>query len=536
MFSSLFRRKHAPHVVHDDEKPLDKTGEITEDTNSSSYINENSSWILPQEVDTRDVAVTPFPDSPHLIGIDADDETSSISGDLRYNNISSSGDEAYDGSKPFVEWLSSRDVNSVMLTSPPSPQEKHLVFHSANVQVEEGSNIISPGFKRMNNERNEQNKTTLPQNVCYHGDEIARILSESCGCTIITQLNDLLDTRHCDGDVQDNGNDNDRFNKEAVEVPLDNEIEREEKVPAEKEDSCCASYGSGVYRNAVNDEASLCTYETKNREDHLFGDTVTPDRVPKEQHNDVGDPSHVSAGNQEEFPVDEACSSIITQYEVKPRKNLSQMLLDSSMFQPNNNPWNRCYQPDNKEWRSGCSVNGDDINTLDLESLDDVLNDHGEEFRETKPGAPSSQSRDVHLLGAYSAASSTSSDHGSVFDKVLDEVNGLSVKSVEETKPQRKLDLSPTSKDSAPYRSRPVSRRSSFSSKETDSNIRAKDSSRKKDNYTRRSSSRSNDEEPKDGKENTIIVMSIRSRRGKERYGRHARMQRLASKSARPLP
>mmetsp|Transcript_18227 Transcript_18227/g.26954 ORF Transcript_18227/g.26954 Transcript_18227/m.26954 type:complete len:370 (-) Transcript_18227:957-2066(-) len=270
------------------------------------------------------------------------------------------------------------------------------------------------------------------------------------------------------------------------------------------------------------------------------------------------------------------------------RKKLSQMLLDSSLFhhQSNNNEWSSGFESTNDAWRSGCSVDGEDINTVDLESLDDALNNHDEIFRE--PRAPPSLSQEVHLLGASFAASSVSSDHDTIFERVLYEENRSKqighvdvspLKKVAETRESfldrtsrrednhsRRSTISSKEDEPKVVRAQDISRReddhsrllssvgngerglkgrtqtysrrednhsrrSSLSSREKELEGRTRDNSRREDkHHSRLLSTRSKEEEPKVLKENTIIVMSVRGRKGKDKYARHARKQRLASK------
>jgi len=553
----------------DDEKPLYKTADMTEAT-SPSYMYDPStsfaSWLSSQDFDNGHVVVPSPPNSPHLLG-DKDDDDTSICEELLYNN-GTSPEEKYDGSKPFVEWLSSRDADNFVLT-PSSPRKRvaqfeGLMFQSAYEHQVEGGNKkdMSLEHKSACNEQNDAVPTTVLENICY-GNDFARMISQTCGCTIIMQLNDLLDTRHCDGDVQGQNND-DHHNEicvnegEDVEVPFDEEIhhsehdssgeetstttERAEMEEIEMEDICLDD-SFEIQHNSYDEES--CKSEMEKEEgiqvDEMNVHVVTPENMPDTELNDGEEslyaPEREEKEGEEEqhFPMDETNALAVTpmklfEKQLEPRKKLSQMLLDTSIFQ---------IQPNNNAWWSGCSVDGDDINTVDLESLDDTLNDHDEIFR--KPSAPPSLSEEVHLLGASFATFSTSSDHGSIFEKVLYQEDttkpiayDVDVRPLKKVAETRASFLDRTQAN--PHREDNHSRRSSISRKEMEPKGRTQDNSRREDNLSRCSSISSKEMEPKGGKENTIIVMSVRGRRGKDKYARHARKQRLSSKAARLIP
>mmetsp|Transcript_14355 Transcript_14355/g.23397 ORF Transcript_14355/g.23397 Transcript_14355/m.23397 type:complete len:633 (+) Transcript_14355:111-2009(+) len=621
-FDSFFRQDDEParhNNVTDDEKTVNKTGDLTEETTSSSFMCDPStsftSWLSSQDFNIAVPSVQP--DSPHVLGMGADDETY-LSEELRHND-GTSPEETYDGSKPFAEWLSSRDAEHVVVTPlPPQPQRGQtqfdgLMFQSAHEQYEGGNKNISQDYNiRACIETNAAFPATMLNNI-GHGKEVARIISETCGCTIITQLNDLLDTRHCDGDVQDDIDDNHHQDEmisddDAVEVPLDieahdikccsNEVEmyaterdREDMEEICLNDSFEASLDDVIlHGNKYGKEANQ---SEKEENDNCNVPAVTPEK----QLSNGGDVLCAPERKEEDFPMDEMNAPAVTPSKSlndhpddAPRKKLSQMLLDSSLFQPNNNEWSSCFQstndecsgfqPTNDAWSSGCSIDGEDINTVDLESLDDALNDHGEIFRETISTAPPSLSQEVHLLACSFAASSTSSDHGSIFERVFHEENRTSqiadvdvtpLKKVVETREsflnrtqrrednhsRRLISKDEWSKGSKPQSNPRIgdhhSRLSSVGSKgkrltgratnsREDGHSRRSSASRgeahsqRGDNHSRRSSSSRGEEEPQKGKENTIIVMSIKSRRGKDKYARHARKQRIASKAARLPP
>jgi len=571
-----------------DEKRLDKTGDLTEETASSSFVYDNStsfaSWLSSQDFDNSNIITVPsLPDSPHLLGIDADDETH-LSEELRHND-GTSPEETYDGSKPVAEWLSSRDANHVVVTSPSPQQHRNaqfegLMFKSADEQYyyEGGNKNMSPdaGNACNNQTKNDDISTTLLNNFC-DGSEVARIISETCGCTIITQLNDLLDTRHCERDIQDDNHHRDDIIDVdgAVEVPLENGIIRhrsrcsgteEETSETEREDmveiSLNASFEAPVddaIENNNSDEETNISEKEEN--DDCLVHAVTPEK----QINDGGKELRKD-DEEEDFPIDEMNAPAVTpsksfddHIDEGTRLKLSQMLLDTSLFQPNNNEWSSGFQANNDSWRGICNIDGDEINTADLESLDDVLNDHDEIFRNTEPRGPPSLSQEVHLLGA-SFEDSHSSDHGSVFERVLREENRArqpadvdvtQLKKIVETRKSlsdggrehnqsRRLTNSRHEDESKGSRVQNNSRidghlsskLSLVNNRERESNGMSQPNSRKEDSHFRPSSVSGGEEEPKIGKENTIIVMSIRGRKGKDKYARHARKQRLASKAA----
>eukprot|EP00984_Skeletonema_dohrnii_P009611 scaffold3677_cov94-Skeletonema_dohrnii-CCMP3373.AAC.5 len=618
MLDSFFRQDDDPPTRHNnvqgDEKPLDKTADTTEETTSSSFMYDPSksfaSWLSSQDYDSGNIAAVP--DSPHLLGIDADDDdTTYLSEELRHND-GTSPEEMYDGSKSIAEWLSSRDADNVVLTSV-SPQRRKaqfegLMFHSAHEQVGGGNkNMSQYDSNGACNEANDATPASMAYNICY-GNEVARILSETCGCTIITQLNDLLDTTHCDGDIQDDNNQNHYqdeilgVDEEAVEVPIDNEIHHircnsneEETSATERDDmeEIClndtfeASLDDGIH-DSNNDDEETCKSEKEEKDDGLVEEAHAPAVTPEKQLNDGEEAS--CAPEKEDGQGRPSASAVrpnksFDRYDSHlddgARKKLSQMLLDSSLFhhQANNNEWSSGFEPTNDAWRSGCSVDGEDINTMDLESLDDALNNHDEIFRERK--APPSLTQEVHLLGASFAASSVSSDHDTIFERVLYEENRTKqighvdvspLKKVAETR-ESFLDRTSRREDNHSRRSTISSkedepkgiraqgssrkdhsrrsmvsngekgrtqtysrrednhsRRSSLSSREKEVEGRTRDNFRREDKHSRRLSTRSKEEEPKVLKENTIIVMSVRGRKGKDKYARHARKQRLASK------
>jgi|Transcript_18226 hypothetical protein len=626
MLDSFFRQDHPPtrhNNVQGDEKPLDKTADTTEETTSSSFMYDPSksfaSWLSSQDYDSGNIAAVP--DSPHLLGIDADDDTTYLSEELRHND-GTSPEEMYDGSKSIAEWLSSRDADNVVLTSV-SPQRRKaqfegLMFQSAHGQVGGGNkNMSQYDSNGVCNETNGATSAGMLSNICY-GNEVARILSETCGCTIITQLNDLLDTTHCDGDIVDDNNENHYqdeiigVDEEAVEVPIDNEIHHircnsneEETSATERDDmeEIClndtfeASLDGGIHN--TNDDEETHKSEKDEKDDGLVEEAHVPAVTPEKQLNDGEEASCApEKEDEQDFPMDETTASAVrpkksfdrydSHLDDGARKKLSQMLLDSSLFhhQSNNNEWSSGFESTNDAWRSGCSVDGEDINTVDLESLDDALNNHDEIFRE--PRAPPSLSQEVHLLGASFAASSVSSDHDTIFERVLYEENRSKqighvdvspLKKVAETRESfldrtsrrednhsRRSTISSKEDEPKVVRAQDISRReddhsrllssvgngerglkgrtqtysrrednhsrrSSLSSREKELEGRTRDNSRREDkHHSRLLSTRSKEEEPKVLKENTIIVMSVRGRKGKDKYARHARKQRLASK------
>lgn len=573
-FDSFFRQDDDPAPrqtnVTDDEKPVNKTADLTQETTSSSFMCDPStsftSWLPSPDFDKCHIVVPSLqPDSPHILGLDADDDTE-LSEELRHND-GTSPEETYDGSKPFAEWLSSRDAENVVATPSSQLHGKAqfggLMFQSAHDQYDGGTNrnISQDDSNRACYETNNAFPVTMLNDVCY-GNGVAKIISETCGCTIITQLNDLLDTRHCDGDVQDVNADNHHHNQdeligvaeavEAIEAPLDievhdircdgNEEEEEEVYATEREREDMEEICLNDSFDASPDIHGNNYGKETNQSDKLGNDNCTL-ITPEKPFNDGID--ELSAP-EEDFPLDETPrKSLDDHLDDAPRKKLSEMLLDSSLFQPNSNDWSSGFEPSHNEWSSGlqptndawgsgCSIDGDDINTVDLESLDDALNDRDEIFRDTLPKAPPQ----VHLLAPSLAASSASSDHGSIFERVFHEQNRAQRR--EDNHSRRSTSRDEESKGSKPKINSRIedhhSRLSSVSSKGRGQQGYSTNSQRE-DVHSRRSSvSRGEEEEPKTGKENTIIVMSIKSRRGKDKYARHARMQRLASKVARQQP
>jgi len=194
---------------------------------------------------------------------------------------------------------------------------------------------------------------------------------------------------------------------------------------------------------------------------------------------------HTTSLNNENENTDqdeEECvpSDDINLHTVTPqeKKKLSEMLIETALFQPTNH----------HSWSNGWSLDAGDVSTVDLESLDAALNNHQDIFREL-PKAPPSPSQ-VHLLGA--SASSTSSNHDSIFER--------------EEK----------SKTIPRHITRPCA--SPVVKSNTNNQLRKPSSNIVNENS-----------EHKSGKENTIIVMRVNSRKGKQKYARHARKQRLAA-------
>lgn len=264
----------------DEEKQLDKTVDMTEITwHSYDPSTSFASWLSSQDFDGK--IVMPSPTDIPLT--DDDDET------VREELLNGVSQETYDGSKPFAEWLSSRDADNVVLTSLSSPSQgkKHKQIESHT-----------------------------------------RITDTSCGCSdFMSQLNNgLIDTIHCDGDMQDHNHCYDEelsWENESIEVSIYDKI----KLNAEK------------------------TYMTESRE------------------------------QEEHFPMDEIDevdlhaivpkNACVEQLDDGKRKTLSQMLSETSLFQQNTNPW-----------MSGYSLDCDEISTGDLESFDEVLNNRDDVFRD----------------------------------------------------------------------------------------------------------------------------------------------------------
>lgn len=318
-------------------------------------------------------------------------------------------------SSSFVSWLSFQDCDGYIV----------MPFQEADAEVP------------LKNAKHQESN---------HGDSnpftdwlSSKELFSSCGgCSdVITQLTVLLDTTHCDGDFQD---------------------EHHEE-------------SSGIYREYQDD---ICAVKAlKQRNDNC-------------DEGDVMDSSneslHATSLNNENENTDqdeEECvlSDEINLHTVTPqgKKKLSEMLLETSLFQPTNH----------HSWGNGWSLDAGDVSTVDLESLDAALNNHQDIFREQAPPSPSQ----VHLLGA--SASSTSSGHDSIFERE------------EKSK-------------TIPRHIRPCA--SPVVKSNTNNNELHKPSS----NIVKNS-------EHKSGKENTIIVMRVNSRKGKQKYARHARKQRLAA-------
>ncbi len=438
-----------------------------------------------------------------------------------------------------------------------------------------------------NQTKDDATPTTLLSNF-YNGS--TRIMSETCGCTIITQLNDLLDTRHCDGDIQDENDLNYRQDEiigvdEAVEVPIDDEIHHhlsrcgssnEEASEAEREDMVEISLNA-TFESLLDDINDDITHDEekkipgKERNDDCLVPSVMPENnndeetntsekegnavcltpavTPEKVLNEGGEEEELRKEEEENFPLDEMNAPAVTpskslneHVDEGPRPKLSQMLLATSLFQPENNEWSSGFQAPNDSWRIGYSSDDDDIDTDDLESLDDALNDRDEIFRNTKPRAPPSQSQEVHLLGA-SLEDTHSSDHESVFERVLHEENrrrqissaDVSLKKAAETRKSFSYEDEPKgirAQNNSHIESHLSSKLTTVSSRERGTRGSAQPNSHREDSHSKRSSV-SGKEDPGIGKENTIIVMSIRGRKGKDKYARHARKQRLASRAAR---
>jgi len=664
----------------DGEKPLDKTAEMTDDAASPSFMYDPStsfaSWLSSQDFDSGKVVVPPPPHRPHLLGDDDDDDTSTRE-ELLYNNGASA--EKYDGSKPFVEWLSSRDAENVVL-NPSSPRKRRARFEGIMFQSPYEQQQVEGGKEDISvcNLHTDAIPATVPENICS-GNDFARMIAQSCGCTIIMQLNDLLDTRHCDGDIQGNKDDNNVHHHneicvdddEAVEVPLDSQIHRhnghvsyeEETYTTEREEmeEICLNDSFESHHNGC-DEVS---YRSEKRIEACFPvdemnlPAVTPENIPDTQLNDgeeaLATPER-EEGNEEDFPIDEMNALAVTPrklFEEKlddgPRKKLSQMLVETSLFQTNNNAWMSSCQPNNNATWSGCSVDDDYINTVDSKSLDHALSNDDEIFRNTQPMAPPSLSQEVNLLGASLSEPSTSSGHDGTFERLfyqenttkpiaydvdvsplkkvaetrasfldrtqsnprredkhsrlasisgkemepkdrtrdnsrredshsrLSSISGKEMEPKDRTRDNSRREDSHSRRSSVSSRemepkdrtrdnlrredshsrlssisSREIepkdrtrdnsrredshSRRSSNSGKEMEPKDRTRDNLRREDSHSRRSSVSSREMEPKGGKENTIIFVSVRGRRGKEKYARHARKQRLSSKVPRLIP
>jgi len=323
-------------------------------------------------------------------------------------------------SSSFVSWLSSQDCDGLYIVMP--FQEADAEAPLKNVKHQESSHGDSNPFADWLS-----SKETL--------------LSSCGGCSdVITQLTGLLDTTHCDGDFQD---------------------EHHEE-------------SSGIYREYDKDD--ICAVKALKQRNNNCDEGDVMDSSNESLHNTSFNNEHENTDQDEEECV---LSDEINLHTVTPqeKKKLSEMLLETSLFQPTNH----------HSWGNGWSHDADDVSTVDLESLDAALNNHQDIFREL-PKAPPSPSQ-VHLLGA--SASTASSDHDSIFERE------------EKSK-------------TIPRHIRPCA--SPVVESNTNNQLRKPSSNIVNENS-----------EHKSGKENTIIVMRVNSRKGKQKYARHARKQRLAA-------
>ena len=403
MFTTLFRQDDPTQhndVDDDEKKPLDKTADMTDSSFMYDPSTSFASWLSSQDYDGNNIVVPSLPNSPHLLG--DDDDESYIDEGLRYNDGTSP--ERYDGSKPFVEWLSSRDAENVVL----SPQRRKAQFEghmsqSPHEQVEGGNKGTSLDCNDACNEQNNIDAipTTVLKNIC-DGNEITRIISESCGCTIITQINDLLDTRHCNGDIHGHNDDyhqNEICVNEAVDVSFEPEIHHKGQHDSNEEETSTTEREEmeeirldDSFETSLDDSYADEIHNSKREEEDVPVDEMnipaaTPENMLDKQLNDGEEALYAPEREEEEeedCPMDEMNAPAVTPTKLfenrlderlddGPRKKLSQMLLETSVFstfQPNN-----CRSSANSAWRSVGSFEGDDINTVDLESLDDALND-----------------------------------------------------------------------------------------------------------------------------------------------------------------
>ena len=316
-------------------------------------------------------------------------------------------------SSSFVSWLSSQDCDGYIV----------MPFQEADAEA-----------PSKNAKHQESNHGDLNPFADWLSSKEA-ILSSCGGCSdVITQLTGLLDTTHCDGDFQD----------------------EHHEESSEYQDDICAVKALKP-RNDNCDEGDVMGSSNE---------SVHTTSLNNENENTDQD-------EEECVLSDEINLHTVTPQE---KKKLSEMLLETSLFQPTNH----------HSWGNGWSLDAGDVSTVDLESLDAALNNHQDIFRE-QPKAPPSPSQ-VHLLGA--SASSTSSGHDSIFER----------EEKSKTIPRHiRSCASPVVKSN------------------TNNQLRKPSSNIVNENS-----------EHKSGKENTIIVMRFNSRKGKQKYARHARKQRLS--------
>lgn len=230
---------------------------------------------------------------------------------------------------------------------------------------------------------------------------------------------------------------------------------------------------SGIYREYEDDTCAVKALKPRN--DNFDEEDVM------ESSNESLHTTSLNSENDNTDQDEEECvlSDEINLHTVTPqeKKKLSEMLIETALFQPTHH----------HSWSNGWSLDAGDVSTVDLESLDGALNNHQDIFREI-PKAPPSPSQ-VHLLGA--SASSFSSEHDSIFERE------------EKSK-------------TIPRHIRPCA--SPVVKSNTNNQLRKPSSNIVNENS-----------EHKSGKENTIIVMRVNSRKGKQKYARHARKQRLAA-------